>query len=266
MLDFSRLPDVKHTHTKFSEEEEFAFAAHMLARENAYAFIFGASHPDGKIIVPNDIDLRANWPGGGVYRYEPDQNKTGWHYVTHGLSQPYEPQRVVESEECYSGLGIELIMSTPDLNSWAINVLFKLVDYLLFDENSRPIAPYDRLPCNGPLVSGSATKLTHLLAVMSPEYENKIRLPGGFCDIVHLVGVTDKEIAYAKRWGRGPGGSVILGEVLFENGVGTLSDPTRQCLSETIDLEKVWLEKQNELESQWRENGWNGEGKRYKRE
>lgn len=258
LMDFSELPDVKSTHTELTEDSEFAFAAHMQARENAYDSIFGVSHPEGKIIVPTDGNLMLNWPGGGVYQYAPNEKRTGWHYITHGLSQPYEPKLEVETEEIYSGFGIELVISTPDLNNWAPDVLLNLVKYLLFQENSRPINPYDRFPCNGPLVLNTDTKLTYLLAVLSPEYENELKLPGGYCDLVHLVGVTDKEISYAINWGNSNGGSIILSNILFKHGVGTLSDPERPCLSETIDLEKIWNETETELEAKWKEEGWSG--------
>ncbi len=263
MIDFSKLPDVRSEHPELTEDGELVYAAHMQARENAYTHIFGKSHPNGNILVPSvDPDLMINWPGGGVYQYEPVDGRTGWHYITHGLSQPDEPNAESEKDpDICSGFGIELVISTPHENYWAPDVLLNMVRYLLFQENSRVILPLDRLPCNGPLVLNTDTKLTHLLAVSSPEYENEIRLPGGRCDLVHMVGVTDAEINYAKEWGPGYGGSEILQKVLERNGVGTLSDPERECLTEVIDFRKIWNETEVELESLWRADGWNGEGK-----
>jgi hypothetical protein len=255
VLDFSMIPDVRRAHPELKSESERARAAHLLAREEAYGAIFGA----GRILSPSDANLMLNWPGGGVYQYRPGSGRRGWHYVTHGLSQPEQPSMETETDKnAASGWGIELVISTPAECKWAPDVLFNLVNYLLFQPSSRPIWPRHSLACDGPLVPGSKTKLNHLLATLSPEYENAIRLPGGHCDLVHLVGVTQAEIGKALALGPDSAGSMILEEVLFRLGAGVLSDPDRACLTAHPKFAATWTAVREELENRWKAQGWTG--------
>jgi hypothetical protein len=257
MLDFSTVPDMRRAHTGLKSEGELAWAAHMYAREGAYRAIFGESHPDGRILTPPHGKLAANWPGGGIFAYKPGNGRRGWHYVTHGLSQPEAPAMERESgDDTASGLGVELVISTPDQCEWAPHVLFNLVSFMRFHPAGRPVWPRDRLPCGGPLLPGS--KLTHLLATLSPEYENAIRLPGGHCDLVHLAGVTDAEMVQAKSFGTSSSGSMILEEVLLRLGAGVLTDPGRDCLAAHPKFTATWQAVREELENRWRANGWTG--------
>lgn len=256
MIDCSKLPKKPF----LSNKTEFAYEAHMITREKVFNEIFGLSFPANKIIIPNDGNLLLNWPGGGVFQYEPKESRNGWHNVTHGLSQPDNPKLKTEkNEDACSGFGIEFVISTPDLNNWAPNVLLNLVKYLLFQKTSKIIYPYHRLPCNGPIVTDTDTQITHLLAVPSPEYENEIQLPAGFCELVHMVGITKNEFNYAVNWGSGTGGSIILFEALQRLNVGTLTDPARTCITDMDDFQSIWDELQIKLEAKWKENGWDGE-------
>src|SRR5512140_1787198 len=90
-LDFSRLPDVSAEHPELSEDERF-YAAHMKAREDALQQIFGDTEPKGQILSPGEPDVVVNWPGGGVHPYAPREGRSGWHYVTHGLAQPFDAE------------------------------------------------------------------------------------------------------------------------------------------------------------------------------
>jgi hypothetical protein len=256
MLDFSTVPNLRRKHPELKGESERAYAAHMRAREDAYGAIFGA----GRLISPPaGGKLTARWPGGGVFQYRPGNGRRGWHYITHGLSQPEQPSLEVEAgKDAASGWGIELVISTPAECQWAPAVLFNLVNYLLFQPGSRPIWPHHRLPCGGPLVHGSDTRLNHLLATLSPEYENAIRLPGGHCDLVHLVGVTQAETGKAVAMGESSAGSMILEEVLFRLGAGALTDPDRACLTAHPKFAATWSAVQEELENRWRAQGWAG--------
>jgi hypothetical protein len=86
---------------------------------------------------------------------------------------------------------------------------------------------------------GGRGLLRHVLATLSPEYEIDLLLPAGHCLLVHLVGVTDAEIAKAKAE-EGILGSLILERVLYAFGVGGLTDPDRACLTERDDFDAVW--------------------------
>ncbi|HEY8076551.1 MAG TPA: hypothetical protein VIF62_20645, partial [Labilithrix sp.] len=149
-LDFSKLPDVAKLHPELDEAEQ-VFAAHMKAREDAYAHIFGQTDPPDQILSPSDPDLTINWPGGGVYAFPPRGTRSAWHYVTHGLAQPIggpdeEGQGEVEDEERISGLGIELVIATREPSEWAPLLLIDCVRYMLFDPNATLIVPGDRMP------------------------------------------------------------------------------------------------------------------------
>lgn len=260
-LDFSTLPEVADLHPELNSDELW-FAAHMHARESAYLSIFGESEPDGNILSPGDPTLFINWPGGGVFQYPPGQGRRGWNCVTHGLAQPDSPEDAAESAadpDGWSGCGIELVISTPDRCHWAPHVLINLVKYLLFQKGARLILPGDRVPCNGPIVLGTNTAIRHVIALLSSEYPHQIRLPAGMCQLVHLVGATDGEIAAAQAWGTGRGGTYILEEVFRRRGVGYITDPTRSCLTLAPDFSSEWLSAQHLLEAKWAQEGSEGD-------
>ena len=264
-VDYSQWPDVGAEFPELEPDEQL-YAAYMTARERFFADSFGASEPADSIITPADPDLSLNWPGGGVYQFPPKGARRHWHYVTHGLSQEYELEEVRALsrdaiDERYSGLGFELVISTPTEATWAPEVLFNLCAYFLFDENARAFGNGSRIPCNGPLVLDTDTVLDHLLCTVGDDYPGDVLLPGGHCELQHLVGVTAAEVARAKQWGPGPGGSLILRAVLEAGGVGTASDPDRACLTARPDFETLWQQTEAALEADWTAAGWSGEGK-----
>lgn len=250
MLDFSELPDISDEHPELTEPGELEYAAHMKAREDALHTVFGMPHPKDNIMIPSDPHLSLNWPGGGVYQYRGGDRFAAWHYVTSGLAQPFDDvdDADMPEDEQFSGYGCELVLSSPDQNAWAPDVLLNLVRYLLFDENARPLYPGARIPCGGPLVLDSDTKLTHLVARFSPEYESQIRLPAGRCELVHLVGATQAEIDTAKSEGSGSLGSRVLCAVMDTLSVGTTSDPNRECLTTHPRFQAEWERARAEID------------------
>lgn len=248
-LDFSVLPDVSGLPPNPDPEEQL-LAAHMEARWNALRYIFGKTYPEDGVWTPQDPELLWNWVGGAFVCFPPRRKRNNWDFVTHGLSQPMEDDLAQDAlnreEDLISGLGIELVISTRDFCNWAPDVLANIVKYLLFYEDSRVILPGDRLPCNGPIVLGTDTLITYLLAVTSPEYPSEIRLPGGLCSLVHLVGVTEPEIKRAQRK-EGVEGSLVLQHVLQKLGVGCLTDPERSCLTMNPQFEQAWSEAEHDL-------------------
>jgi hypothetical protein len=244
ILDFSQLPDVAEEHPELKPEERW-YAAHMVAREHAFTAIFGESEPPGAILSPADGDLQVNWPGGGVYQFPPGGKRAAWHYVTHGLAQPFSEEQATESaaqgEDAASGLGLELVVSAPQSAVWAPNLLLDLVRYLLFQEGARVFQPWERIPYSG-FSSLGESRLTHLLAVISQEYPTEVRLPAGFCTLIHMVGVTDAEIEKARALGGGAEGSLVLARVLQELGIGWATTPDRDCATEHPLFDEVWEE------------------------
>ncbi len=248
VLDARELPDVSAEHPELTDPEERMFAAHMLARENALTKIFGPTEPPDQILSPSDPELVANWPGGGVHQYPPRGTRRTWHYVTHGLSQPFDEADAEEfatDPDSASGFGVEFVISTPEPCTWAPDVLIGLVKYLLLDEDARAIEPGHRFACE---VEGLVTELDHMLAIMSPEYECQLVLPGGHCTLVHLVGTTEAEVDQAREHG-GMDGSLILFDVLVSAGVGCTTDPTRKSLTERSDFLEMWEQARIDLET-----------------
>lgn len=255
MFDASTIPNVDDLGLK--QPGEIAYAAQMAAREHALHAIFGPTDPPDQILSPCDPNLFINWSGGGIYQYPPNRNRSSWHYVTSGLSQPNinddaNPEPVIDDDgERYSGFGIELVISTIDKVAWAPDVLINLVKYLLFQKNSRVILPGDRIPCNGPLVLETNTPLSFLVATTSTEYESEILLPVGQCHLVHLIGCTQGEIDAALTMGRNTAGSIVLCRVLREMGVGFDSIPKRSCLTENELFAGIWHRVKSACESEW---------------
>ena len=258
MMDFSALPDVSETNPELTEPGEIEYAAQMLARENLLHAVFGQPEPNGRIWSPSDPNLTVNWAGGGFYMYPATTG--GYYFVTSGLSQP-TPDQPTQSDEkdAFSGLGIELVIQSPDDSKWPFGVLQGLVNYMLFKENARIVMPGDRIPCNGPLVTDSDTDLCYLIAALSDKYETQGRLPAGDVDLVQLIGVTEGEANRAIAWGRGTGGTLILGEVLKRAKVDELTDPNRSCTTLQPEFDAIWSQVMSELESKWRNNGWDGQ-------
>jgi hypothetical protein len=252
MLDFSALPDVAQLHPELEPDARW-FAAHMRAREEALLYVFGESEPPGQILSPADAQLTVNWPGGGIYQYSPCEGRSGWHYVTHGLAQPFSEEAGragAEQPDAVSGLGIELVISCPEQSTWAPNVLLDLVRYLLFGENAAPFIPGDRIPYRGFAALGSAEqpcRLTHLLAITSPEYPAWLRLPGGSCALLHVVGVTDAEVERARGSALEGVGSFVLANTLIELGIGLATDPRRECGTEHPLFDEVWAEVEEKM-------------------
>ncbi len=240
-LDFSKLPDVAKLHPELDEDERL-FAAHMKAREDAYAHIFGQTDPPDRILTPSDPELQINWPGGGVYAFPPRGARKGWHYVTHGLAQPFEgPEDAEEREDDdpISGLGIELVIATRERSEWAPLLLLDCVRYMLFDENAALIVPGDRMPTSAFEAYAPGSALTHMIATTSEEYDHHILLPAGQCTLVHLVGVTAEEIARAKAMAAGEG-TFVLAEVLHMLGPGAVTDTSRPCTTGDPRFEDAW--------------------------
>ena len=235
-LDFSKLP---------SGGERPPFEAHMKAREDAYAAIFGESDPPGQVLSPDDADLAINWPGGGIYVFPPRGDRRGFHYVTHGLSQPLDypdaDAAPPSDRERVSGLGCELVIATPDRQKWPAMLLVELVKYLLLNEDAVLILPGDRMPTGAFGKVAPGTQLSHIFATTSGEYASQLLLPGGRCTLVHLVGATAAEIARAKKEG-GAFGTKVLAETLRRLGVGYVTDTARRSATESAGFDAAWRE------------------------
>lgn len=242
MIDFSELPDVAEEHPELDDEVERLFAAHMIARERALDAIFGPTDPPDGILSPADPDLMVAWPGGGIYAFPPRGDRRGWHYVTHGLAQPFGPDGVpAEGGERWSGLGVELVIATPGRSDWAPSLLVDFVRYLLLDDAAELIVPGDRIPTSAFRTYTPGSELSHVIATLSPDYEHEIMLPGGRCTLVHLIGVTANEVDRARSAETGEG-TIALGEALRRLGPGYVTDTQRRCTTLDPRFDSAWTD------------------------
>ena len=265
-VDYSQWPDISAEHPYATDEAEKAYIQYIVAREYFYTHFFGECYPKGMIIKSGDPNLIANWPSGGVYKFAPNDKLKEWHYVTSGLSQLYSPEEVKklpkdEIENMYSAWGHEFVISSKDHEDWPSEILFFLVKHFVLDNAPRRFQKGSRIPLGGPIKRNTKSKLDHLVCTFSGDYPADVLLPGGHCEMLHVTGVTTAEVNRAKQWGPGPGGSTILTNVLQRYGIGLVSIPDRDCLTTKPDFNNIWRETEDELESEWKTNGWTGEGK-----
>ena len=237
MLDYSE--------KRIAKTEAKWFESVMKLREDAFLEIFGPPEP-AEIMTPVD-DLAINWPGGGVFTFPPQRERTDWHYVTHGLSQPFDyvdfSENVAATEPVGSGYGMELVLSTTQPEEWPYPMLMLLVRYILGSGNA--IEPGHRLPATDLMNEG---KGGHLVAATSTEYETTVLTPAGGFNLHHLVGITAGEAQQAKKIGGTEGSEILLG-VLQEYGLGLATDRNRECITKRQDFKNVWAAVRKKLAS-----------------
>lgn len=241
VFDFSRLPDLSADLPGLGADE-LALAGHAKARLDALWMVFGDTEPPKHVIRPTAEELSAAWPHGGILRHPPDEDRPDWHFATHGLAQPAEPDAAALfalDDERPSGRGIELVLSTEEDVAWAPELLLSLVRYLVLRPEARTILPLDRMPIRGPVDGREESELRYLLARQPRGYESELILPGGLCDLVHLVGITGPEFEQARQLPAGAGSAALV-LVLDVAGVGSLTDPSRRCVTTRPDFEALW--------------------------
>lgn len=218
-----------------SHEEAFVFYCEQ--RHAEYTKRFGTEEPEGQILLPSAELQMFGWPGGGVYKYPPQGTLDHWHYVTEALSQPRDPVRAIE--EGHSEYAFELVMSTRDECNWAPNVLMNLARYYL-GENGRPFYPFQAIPCGGPLVVGTDTKLNFLISVEARDYEPVLELPGGKAYLVHMIGIAEDELKPCFDLDDPTLGVRALYRLLWKHGIGSCSIPERDSLAESVTFLDEW--------------------------
>ena len=173
-----------------------------------------------------DVDPR--WLHYGVLEHGPTDRGT-YHYVTSGGSNPWENEPENYAKQEFSGFGTELVLETPESADWPIVVLQRLLAFnilLVYGRygGSKPLDYWHRVPLGGPITRNSA--LHHLLIVPPNSYTSQFSLASGKVDLLHVVGITEKERDYAKA-----NGSEALLRLLKERGAFPVTDPDRTCIA-----------------------------------
>ena len=231
------LPDLRREHPELIEGG-MAHAQHMAARERALIRLLGPTDPPNRILVPDDPQLMVNWPGGGIHRW---RRQDGVVFMTHGMSQPQEPDAVVdEPEKFWSGLGLEYAIRVPDTAEWPITVLLHLVRHELFQNQKAPFSVGATMPTD--LGEG----ITHFFGTYDSQLPHELLLPGGRCSLVSLVGITSEEFRSLRTIEDRRLGAGVLIRTLRHFGVDAVTTKGRGSVTEASDFETVW---QNALDS-----------------
>jgi len=179
-----------------------------------------------KTFKQESVDPR--WVHYGVLEHGPT-NRGTYIYVTSGASNPWEVGPEDYAKQEFSGFGTELAIETQRSADWPIIVLQRLLAFNILLVHGRygetkPLDYWHRVPIGGPMVKDSA--LTHLLIAPPESYEAQFSLASGKVDLLHVVGITERERDFAKT-----NGSPALLELLKSGGAFPITDPNRACLA-----------------------------------
>jgi Suppressor of fused protein (SUFU) len=173
--------------------------------------------------------VHPGWLHHGVFACPPHGERTGWLYVTSGLSNPWNLAAPGRDPSGHSGLGFELCLLAPACADWAVQLLHNLMAWqLLVGAGAMPGQPLDRgqrVPLGGPLTGSAGCALTWLLVEPGDEISAPFELASGKVELLLLVGATETEVEFAR--GRG---QPALVELLRERAGWPLTDPARASM------------------------------------
>jgi hypothetical protein len=169
-------------------------------------------------------DLDPRWLHHGVFEYPPTASRASWAYVSSGLSNPWDD--AVFDDGGDSGLGMEFVLETPQAAPWAQHAVAQLVAFQLLIAAGRYgerglVDAWDRFPPRFAL-DGRDSALTAMIVVPAQGIESPIRLASGRVDLLHVVGITAEEHAFAKAEGT----EALLARLL-RAGAAPVTDPRR---------------------------------------
>lgn len=200
-----------------------------------YPRLFG---PKARGIFVLGIDLFTNvfkqesvdprWLHYGVLEHGPTERGT-YRYVTSGASNPWEVEPEDYAKQEFSGFGTELVLETRESADWPIVALQRLLAFNILLAHgiygdSKPLDYWHRVPLGGSITGDSA--LHHLLIAPPNGYPSQFSLASGKVDLLHVVGITERERNYAKA-----SDSEALLQLLTERGAFPITDPDRRCLA-----------------------------------
>lgn len=168
------------------------------------------------------------WLHYGVLEHGPT-DRGSYHYVTSGASNPWEVEAEDYSKQEFSGFGTELVMETRQPADWPIVLLQYLLAFNILLAHGRcgesePLDYWQRVPLGGSITGNSV--LHHVLIAPPNSYPSQFSLASGKVDMLHVVGITEKERDYAKAHG-----SEALLKILKDYGAFPLTDPDRMCIA-----------------------------------
>lgn len=181
-----------------------------------------------EVFRQEEIDPR--WMFYGVFECPPHAERNSWLYISSGLSNPWDdnPDEYTSNER--SGLGVEFAIETDVQAEWAIVMLQRMIAFNLLIASgrfgtNRPLALGDRIPLNGSVALDQPSALRNLVIARAEHYTPSFVLPSGHVDILHFIGITDTELAFAQAHG-----SDVLVECLKKAGVFPLTKASRNSI------------------------------------
>ncbi|MBL8732497.1 MAG: suppressor of fused domain protein [Planctomycetes bacterium] len=144
------------------------------------------------------------WLNHGVFACPPHGERTGWLYVTSGLSNPWNLTAPGRDASGFSGLGFELTIETSAPVTWAVPLLHNLMAYELLvaigSYADAELLEYgQRVPLNASIAPGEQSVVRWLLVEPPKHFAPHFELAAGRVDLFHLVGASDAEIEFARQ-------------------------------------------------------------------
>lgn len=206
--------------------------------EEIYPRIFGPL-PDQ--VIPMDphnlIEILGNrpvdprWLQFAIIEIAPTPDRLDWIYLTTAMSNPWNVKDENELDaNSMSGLGFELMLRTPTQAGWAVNMLQRLMAYQIgvaYDILKGRLFNYgDWMPLNGPISPDNPDTLVRAIVMTRPlDLQSQFQLRSGKVDLLQIVGITGKELAYLLN--RGP--DALIG-LLYDKGAAPVTNPARQSI------------------------------------
>jgi len=146
----------------------------------------------------DSIDPR--WLHIGIFEIPPTSKRISWLYVSSGLSNPWDDQK-----DEFSGIGIELVFETNNSGKWAISFLQNMVAYNIllaagrFGEQYTILSEGDRVPLRSSIDGSPDSAIQNAMVSAPDHFDKSFILESGQVDFLHFVGISDAELAEAKK-------------------------------------------------------------------
>lgn len=144
------------------------------------------------------------WLHSGILEVPPTPARPSWLCVSSGLSNAWDDEHPDPTRP--SGLGLELVLCTPERAEWAIERLAHVValQTLLscgkYAAHAEGLSLHDRIPLGGS-VSPQPSELTWLMVGPPDGLPAGFQLPSGSVELRAVVGITEAEAAYSMKHG-----------------------------------------------------------------
>lgn len=178
-----------------------------------------------KALGQQEIDPR--WLHVGLFEFAPTVERPTWIYVSSGISNPWDTDPKDYDSEGYSEIGTELVLETLGQAAWGLKVMARLTAFNLLLASGRmgeapPLDYGHRIPLRASISLTGESTLVNVLAWKPEHYLASFVLPSGRVDFLHLVGISDAELGYAKEHG-----SDALAKALIDKEAFPVTDPDR---------------------------------------